>query len=227
MGGFSLHLVTDGAAESAEVERRVAAALRAGVDWVQLREKAAAAGDLYALAVRLLDRAAAAGAGVLVNDRVDVAAAAGARGVHLSRRGLPVAAARAVLGPGRLIGVSVHSVEEAVAAARAGADYVTYGNVFATRSHPGRAGHGPDALRRAVEAVDVPVLAIGGVGVPNLDAVLATGCAGVAVISAILQREDAAQAAAALREALEASPHRPRRPFPPSGPTFPPSGHQG
>lgn len=214
MGRFSLHLITDGAVESELVEARVVAAMAGGVDWVQLREKSAAAGDLYALSGRVRARARDAGLGVIVNDRVDVAVAASAQGVHLSRRGLPVPAARSVLGTGRLIGVSVHSVEEAIQAVRAGADYVTYGNVYATGTHPGRPGRGVDALRQVVEAVEVPVLAIGGVDVANLDPILRTGCAGIAVISAILRRDDAATAAAALRRALDASPASPRRAFP-------------
>lgn len=206
-----LHLITD--RQAPDLVARVDAALRGGVDWVQVRDKSAAAGELYALALDLLPRCRRAGAGLLVNDRVDVALAAGADGVHLARKSLPVAAARPLL-PGRLLGVSVHSLAEAVAAARAGADYLTFGSVFPTRSHPGQAPAGPEALAEVVAAVDVPVLAIGGITPANVAAVLATGAAGVAVISSILEEPDPAAAAARLREALERAPHAPRVPFP-------------
>src|SRR5207253_9916968 len=93
-------------------------------------------------------------------------------------------------------------------------DYVTFGHVFPTTTHPGLPPRGLAELSEIVEAVDVPVLAIGGVTVDNLDDVLATGCAGVAVISAILSDPAPSEAAARLRSALDASPHRPRHPFP-------------
>lgn len=214
MARAALHLITDRQAAPALVAA-VAAALRGGVDWVQVRDKSAAAAELYQLACALRDACRAAGAGLLVNDRLDVALAADADGVHLAKKSLPVAAARRLLPPGRLLGASVHSVEEAVAAARAGADYVTFGSVFPTRSHPGRPPTGLDALAAAVAAVDVPVLAIGGITPENVAAVLATGAAGVAVISSVLLAADPAAAAARLREAMERAPGAPRVPFPP------------
>jgi thiamine-phosphate pyrophosphorylase len=108
----------------------------------------------------------------------------------------------------------VHSLEEAVSAATAGADYLTFGHVYPTTTHPGLPPRGLAELAAIVQSVDVPVLAIGGITVDNLDAVLAAGCAGIAVISAILSSPDPTRAAADLRSALDASAHRPRRPFP-------------
>lgn len=212
---FALHLVSDRLESRTPLGAALAAAVRGGVDAVQVREKGDPAGAVLE-AARQAREAAAGRARVLVNDRVDVALALPADGVHLPARGLPPAAARALLPrvSGALIGVSVHSVEEARAAAAAGADYVTFGHVFPSNSKPNLPPRGLAFLRAVVEAVDVPVLAIGGVTAENAAQVLATGCAGIAVIRALLHAADPERAAAALREALERSGARPRRPFP-------------
>lgn len=211
MTRLQLHLITD-AGTAPDLDRAVAEALAGGVDFVQVREKSLPAQSLYDLALRLGRLCRQAGAGLLVNDRIDVALAAGAQGAHLGGRSLPVSAARPLLA-GKLLGLSVHSLAEAQAAQQAGADYVTFGSVFPTRSHPGQAPAGLEELRRTVEGVNIPVLAIGGITPANAGEVLATGCAGVALISAILTAPSPRQAAAALRQALDSSPHMPRVPF--------------
>jgi thiamine-phosphate pyrophosphorylase len=109
-----------------------------------------------------------------------------------------------------LVGRSVHGLDEAVRAASEGAHYVTFGHVFPTTSHPGVPPRGLEELARIVQALDVPVIAIGGITANNLDDVLATGCAGIAVISAILAHPDARAATARLRQALDSSPYQPR-----------------
>lgn len=210
---FQLHLVTEPRQRPAELVQAVAQALAGGVDWVQLRDKSASALALHGQASQLSSLTAAHGARLAINDRLDVALAVGADGVHLAGQSLPVAAA-VTLATGRLlVGRSVHSLAEAEAAAAAGADYVTFGHVFPTSSHPGVAPRGLAALREIVAAVDLPVLAIGGISLDNLPDVLATGCAGIAVISSILAHADPRAAAAGLRAALDASPHAPRIPL--------------
>jgi thiamine-phosphate pyrophosphorylase len=149
-----------------------------------------------------------------INDRLDVALAVGADGVHLAGQSLPVDAAVLLANRRLLVGRSVHGLDEAIQAANAGADYLTFGHVFPTTSHPGLAPRGLDELKTIVEQVDVPVLAIGGITSDNLEDVLATGAAGIAVISAILADADPRWAAARLREALDSSAHRPRCAFP-------------
>ena len=134
--------------------------------------------------------------------------------VHLAAQSLPVDNAVHLAAGRLLIGRSVHALDEAIAAARDGADYVTFGHVFPTSTHPGLPPRGLAELKAIVEAVDIPVLAIGGITVTNLDQVLSTGCAGVAVISAILSEADPCRAAASLRRALDASVHQPRHQFP-------------
>jgi thiamine-phosphate pyrophosphorylase len=183
---------------------------------VQLRDKSASAAALMVQARELLSvtRAGRREAAYLsINDRLDVALASGADGVHLAGQSLPVDTAVELVAGRALVGRSVHALDEAVSVARAGADYVTFGHVFPTSSHPGLPPRGLDQLRAIVDAVDIPVLAIGGITVENLDAVLATGCAGVAVISAILSSPDPRDAAARLRHALDTSSRQPRTPW--------------
>src|SRR5262249_50565354 len=159
------------------------------------------AAALHAQALDVLQLTRTHAGRLSINDRLDVALAVGADGVHLAGQSLPVDAA-VRLGAGRLlVGRSVHSESDARSAAAAGADYVTFGHVFPTTTHPGLPPHGLDELARVVDAVEVPVLAIGGITVDNLADVLATGCAGIAVISAILAQPDPRAAAARLREA--------------------------
>jgi thiamine-phosphate pyrophosphorylase len=211
---FQLHLVTEPRRSPDELIHAAALALDGGADWVQLRDKSGSAASLYDEATELVHVAHQHGARLAVNDRLDVALAVGADGVHLAGQSLPVAAAVRLAAGQLLVGRSVHSLAEASAAASAGVDYVTFGHVFPTTSHPGLPPHGLAELAAIVQAVEVPVLAIGGITVANLDDVLGTGCAGIAVISAILADPDPSRAAGRLRAALDASVHQPRYPFP-------------
>lgn len=211
--GFVLHVITDAGESRLPLADALRRAVAGGIDAIQVREKGRPAEALLSEAQASL---AVGCPCVLINDRVDVALAVGAAGVHLPARGLPVPVARrlAPRSQGWLLGVSVHSVAEALAAARAGADYVTFGHVFQTQSKPGLPPQGVDALRRVVAATPVPVLAIGGISPENIGALLETGCGGVAVIRAVLGADDPGRAAAALRQAMTASPATPRHAFP-------------
>jgi thiamine-phosphate pyrophosphorylase len=208
-----LHLVTEPRKQPGELARAVGLALDGGVDWVQLRDKSASAASLFAQARELGALTGEHAAHLAVNDRLDVALASGAGAVHLAAQSLGVAEAINLAKGQLLVGRSVHGLEEAIQAAGDGADYLTFGHVFPTSTHPGLPPRGLAELRAIVLAVDVPVLAIGGITTDNLDVVLATGCAGVAVISAILSDADPCRAAARLRRALDTSPHHPRTPW--------------
>lgn len=154
----------------------------AGVDGVQVREKALPDRELWELAS--LARQVFRHRIVLVNGRADVAFASGADGVHLPADGVPVAAVRAAWGPALAIGRSTHREEEVAAAARDGADFVTFGPVFAT---PSKAAWGaPAGLARlaAVASRSLPVIALGGIAPERLEAVAAAGAWGVAGIRA-------------------------------------------
>ncbi len=207
--GAHLQLVT---ARRPGLLSAIAGAVRGGIDSVQLRDRGASAGELCVLARDAAAVCSGARKGIFINDRADVARAAGASGAHLGSDGIPIEAARAVLDGWQQVGVSVHSVGEAVAAANGGADYLLFGHVYATVSHPGRPGRGLPALRAVVEAVDIPVLAIGGIDPARVREVMAMGCAGVAAISTLLEQGDPEQAARAMRLALDAG-GEPRRLF--------------
>jgi thiamine-phosphate pyrophosphorylase len=174
----------------------VEAALRGGARLVQLREKDLPTRALVALATDLRSVTKRHGAALLINDRIDVVIAVDADGVHLPANSFSIEDARQLLGPQRLIGASTHSSAEAAAAGKAGADFVVFGPVFET---PSKQVYGPptglDRLAETVKATDVPVLAIGGVTQERIEETLACGAAGVAVIRAVLEADDPAEAA--------------------------------
>ncbi len=186
------------------------AILVGGAKLLQLRAKDATTGELVALARAVKARADRAGVLLIINDRADVAGLVGASGVHLGQDDLPPAAARAILGPDKLIGLSTHDLDQVDAAVRAGAiDYLAFGPIFATASkrHPDPIqGLAPLAAVRA--RCRLPLVAIGGIDASNLAAVLATGADAVAVIGAIAAVPNPE---AATRELLHAAASRRHR----------------
>jgi thiamine-phosphate pyrophosphorylase len=177
-------------------------AAAAGVDWIQIREKDLEARPLAALVRHAMDGTRGTGARILVNDRLDVALAAGAAGVHLGELSLPVETVtdwrRSASRTEFQIGVSCHSIEAARAAERRGADYIFFGPVFST---PSKAAFGPpqgiERLHEVCAAVQIPVLAIGGVDLANAASCLEAGAAGLAAIRLFQESQNVA---ARLRE---------------------------
>jgi thiamine-phosphate diphosphorylase len=178
------------------------AAALGGASVIQLREKSRSHSGVVAAAARCRD-AIADRAMLFINHDVDAAFVLNAAGVHLPESGIPVADARARLGPNAFISRAVHSVEAAVQAECDGADLVQIGTVFPTTSHPGLDGIGLVGVRAVCEAVRLPVIAIGGITAANAGDVMRAGASGVAVIGAILDAADPREAAAALREAID------------------------
>lgn len=180
------------------------AAVAGGATALQLRDKESPGRALVATARRLVALANPAGVPVVVNDRVDVALAAGADGVHVGEDDLPVADARRLLGPERIVGASAGTVEAARRAEQEGADYLGVGPVFptATKTDAGEA-IGLDGLRKIVAAVRVPVVGIGGITVENAGQVVLAGAAGVAVVSAVAGADDMVEATRRLRQAVD------------------------
>lgn len=186
----------------------VMASVAAQVPLVHIRERDMEAGPLYDLVRRLACHTTSTATALVVNDRADVAMAAGAAGVHLRSSSAPSARVRAVAPPGFLVGRSVHSVEEALAAANAGVDYVCFGTVFASRSKgPAHSAAGLMALRAVTDACTVPVLAIGGVSLDRIAQVAHAGAAGIAAIEMFSGGDDSEQfePARAIGEALDAA----------------------
>jgi len=186
-----LYAIVDPLDTGREPAALAAALLRGGARLVQLRWPGASARELLAAALAIRPLARAAGALFLVNDRPDVARAAEAEGVHLGQDDLPVAAARRVLGAGRLIGVSTHDPGQARAAEAAGADYLGVGPVYATATKPDALAPRGLALVSAVRAaVRCPLVAIGGITPETAAAVRAAGADAVAMIGALVRAPD-------------------------------------
>ena len=203
-----LYLVTS---PSPRLEAVVEAALEGGVRLVQYRAKDGSLGpdgQPITDAVRLQQAQALRqlcsrhGALFLVNDRIDIALAVDADGVHLGQGDLPPALARQLLGPEKLIGRSTHALAQLQQAMRDGCDYVGVGPVNATPTKPGRQPVGLDYVRQATAESAIPFFAIGGIEKENLPSVLAIGATQVAVVRAITEAADPAQAARELLEVL-------------------------
>ena len=181
-----------------------AALIAGGARCLQLRWKQAATREVLEAARAIRPLVHDAGGLFFVNDRPDVAVLAAADGVHLGQDDVPVAAARRVLGPGRLIGLSTHDPEQARAAAAAGADYVAVGPIYATRSKVGAlAPRGLDLVRAARASVPCPLVAIGGIDATTAAEVVAAGADAVAIIAALVRTPDPA---AAVRDVLARLP---------------------
>lgn len=171
----------------------VKAALSAGVTVIQYREKNKSSLEMYKEALELRELCGAGGALFIVNDRIDIALAAGADGVHLGQGDLPYGAARDILGSGRIIGISVNSLEEAAEAEAAGADYLGVGPVFSTLTKTDAAEPcGLELLSRIRQRCRVPIAAIGGIDEYNAPAVIGAGADMVCSISAVVTRGDVA-----------------------------------
>jgi len=188
-----------------DLDAILAGALDGGAEMIQLREKTWPSGTLFPLAQRLRARCRAASVPFIVNDRVDLAVAVDADGVHLGQDDLPPAAARALLKPGMILGLSTHSVEQAKAAQAAGADYVAVGSMFPTATKPEFQHVGPALARQVRPVVLVPLIGIGGITPENVGDVIAAGVDGVAVISAVCAAPDPRAAARSFVGAIAAA----------------------
>jgi thiamine-phosphate pyrophosphorylase len=175
-------------------------ALAGGVDVVQLRDKAASDEQLLAAAATARRLCDDAGALLILNDRPDLVAAAAAHGCHVGQGDMEVATARALAGPGALVGRSTHSPADIAAAGDA--DYIGVGPVHSTPTKPGRPAVGLELVAHAAAHAPVPFFAIGGIDASNVAAVVAAGATRVAVVRAIAEADDPRAAAAELRAAL-------------------------
>ncbi|MCL1798129.1 MAG: thiamine phosphate synthase [Eggerthellaceae bacterium] len=191
-----LYAVTDSAwLRGRSLADCVADAIRGGVTCVQLREKDIPPAGLKTLATELRALCAQARVPFIVNDYVDLAREVDADGVHVGQDDTACARARALLGPGKIVGVSVQTCEEAAAAELAGADYLGAGAVFSTATKPESPDMGVDGLRAVCAAASVPVVAIGGLNEATIPQLAGCGLDGVAVVSAVFAQDDIVEAA--------------------------------
>jgi thiamine-phosphate pyrophosphorylase len=185
------------------MQRALEGALAGGADLFQLRDKAASDDELLEAGERARERCRAAGALFLLNDRPDLAAACGADGVHVGQDDMPVARARAVVGPDAIVGLSTHSIQQAQTGAAGGADYIAVGPVHATPTKEGRPAIGLEPVRYAAAHVDLPWFAIGGIGPGTVDEVVAAGARRAVVVRALAEASDPEAVARGLRASLD------------------------
>lgn len=206
---WRLYVIIDRAASvGRDLADLAAAAIRGGADVVQLRDKTASHREFLKEAQRVVSVTRRSSVPLIINDRIPVARAVGADGVHLGQDDVAIAIARRRLGPGRLIGKSTHSLEQALAAQGEGADYIGFGPVFPTPTKPDYGSVGISMIRQVVDTVTIPVVCIGGIDGGLLPQVLRAGAACVAVVRAVCAAPDPEAAARALKHQIEQYPLR-------------------
>lgn len=194
-----LHVISDGHMSLSQFAD-IAGRIHPYVDAIHIRERQRTALEIWDGVQLLLQRGVPA-AKITVNDRMDVAWASGIGGVHLANHSIPLHHLRRL--PHALrIGKSIHSVEEAKDSAIVGADYILFGHVFDSASKPGVLPKGLSQLQEVTAEVTTPVIAIGGIGIEQIDEVLDHGARGIAVIRSILHAEDPEQMAMEMAEKI-------------------------
>jgi len=179
--------------------------LDAGARVMQLRLKSASGRDLLAAAREVTALCRERGAMLIVDDRADIAMLAGAAGVHLGQEDLPLEAARRLVGRDMIVGISTHSVEQALAAERGGADYIGFGPLYPGGLRNNAAGKGLAMLREVRAAVSIPIVAIGGITEATMPEALAAGADACAIITDVVRAGDIAAKVRAIL-ALNRSP---------------------
>ena len=191
-----IYLVTDRKIAKQPFLKVIKEALKGGVKAIQLREKDLSSEEMYGLAKEIRNITEKKNALLIINDRIDIALAAGADGVHLGWQSMPVKEARRILGKKKLIGVSTHSLKDAVLAQKNGADFITFGTIYPTVSKEGLTDFkGPEAIKEIRKKIKIPLIAIGGIKEGNIKDVILKGADGVAIISAIMASEKPYEAA--------------------------------
>ena len=186
-----LYLVTNRYQDSVEsFLEKVETACRSGVTIVQLREKNLTTNQYYQLAKQVKEITDAYQVPLIIDDRLDVCLAVDAAGLHIGDDELPVSVARQVLGPEKILGVTAKTVKRALEAEEGGADYLGTGAIFPTTTKENAPITLISTLKTICQRVDIPVVAIGGLTSENIDQLMGTGIAGVAVVRDLMQAED-------------------------------------
>lgn len=189
--------------EDETLEAQVERALKGGATMVQLREKDLTTDEVLTLAMKLKPVCQKYNAPLIINDYVDLAIQADVDGVHVGQADTQALEARAKLAPDKILGVSCKTVEEALEAETNGADYLGVGAVFQTATKGDAQTISLKTFQEIVEAVDIPVVAIGGIELENISMLKETGAVGIAVISAIFAEEDIEAATHLLKEEVQ------------------------
>ncbi len=197
---YSLYLVTDRMRMSTEtLSEAVEQAIIGGCTIIQLREKNCSSLTFYNLALETKKVTDKYNIPLIINDRIDIAMAVGAAGVHIGQSDIPAGIVRKVIGKDRLLGVSTVSVKESVKAVKDGADYLGVGALFPTSTKPNAGFVSMEELKRIRQAVNIPIVVIGGIKEENARLFGPVGIDGLAVVSAVIGQKDIRGAAAALK----------------------------
>lgn len=193
---YTLYLCTDrGLMSTAALEEAVEKAVLGGCTVVQLREKDCSSGEFYETAKRVKEITDKYHVPLIINDRADIALAVDADGVHVGQSDLPASVVRRMVGPDKIIGVSAGTLEEAVRAEKDGADYLGVGAMYATSTKEDADITTIDELKAIRQAVDIPIVVIGGINAHTLENFKGFGINGLAVVSAVIAAEDITAAA--------------------------------
>jgi len=201
---YSVYLVTDRSMTTRPMEEIVREAVTGGVGIVQLREKTASTRQFLSHASRIRDCLAEFNIPLIINDRLDIALAMNAAGVHVGQDDMPCRKARKIIGPTKIIGVSVSTPKEAIAAEREGADYLGISPIYATPTKTDTPpAVGLDGLKTIRTVTTLPLIGIGGLHAGNASDVIKAGANGIAVVSAIMTSSDPCRTARDLRDAVD------------------------
>lgn len=200
---YSLYLVTDrDVLVDTDIYTAVEESIKGGVTLVQLREKRLGTLEFYNIAVKIKSITDKYKIPLIINDRIDIAEAIDCAGVHLGQNDMPMDIARNILGNKKIIGVSASTLEEAQKAEKQGADYVGVGAMFPTTTKDDASAVAVECLKEIKEGITIPVVAIGGITEKNIVLLKTSNIDGIAVVSAILGKNNAKKAAEKLRMLL-------------------------
>jgi thiamine-phosphate pyrophosphorylase len=198
---MQLYAVTDRAwTGSQTLVEQVEAALKGGITFLQLREKELGYDEFLQEAIELKMLTAFYDVPFVINDNVEVAQACDADGVHVGQEDMPVEKVREMIGPDKILGVSAQNVEQAIAAEKAGADYLGIGSVFPTGTKQDAKPMTFETVQEICKSVSIPIVAIGGITKTNILELAGSGVDGVAVVSAIFAQSDILAATKELQE---------------------------
>ena len=198
---YSVYLVTDRRNKTdEEFLNIIEEAIKGGTTIVQLREKTASTKEFYDLALKVKEITSKYGVPLLINDRIDIALAVDSEGVHIGQDDMPADIAREIIGEDKILGVSASTVEEAKKAEIDSADYIGSGAVFPTATKDDADSVSKEELKKIIDSIDIPVVAIGGITVENAHTLKGSGIAGFSVVSAIMSAEDPKEASGKLKE---------------------------
>nr|WP_259545466.1 thiamine phosphate synthase [Heyndrickxia oleronia] len=200
---YQLYLVTDEQTSEEELLPIVEKAVLGGVTAVQLREKHSEGKIFLEKAIKLKQLLAKFDVPLIINDRVDIALAVNAEGIHIGQKDLPLVEVKKIIPNSMIVGVSVQTEEQALVAQKEGADYIGVGTVFPTTTKPDAITMSFATLRKIVQAIHIPAVAIGGISLENVHQLSNVGVSGISVVSAIMKADDPKSAAQMLRNSFK------------------------